>query len=131
MELSDLFDHWANHHCPCRGQSWMIKVSEHTPKTGQWGADTLHACLPSDVCQVVQGDVSVAQAFCPLPFDHLLFTGGTALGAAVMGAAAKNFTSVTLQLGGKSPAIVGAGADIANAAGALLQANGGTLGKPV
>ncbi len=98
------------------GNRVMVKVSEHTPKTGQWLADTLHACLPADVCQVVQGGVDVAQAFCALPFDHLLFTGATALGPAVMGAAAKNLTAVTLELGGKSPVIVGAGADIAHAA---------------
>jgi coniferyl-aldehyde dehydrogenase len=98
------------------GNRIMIKVSENTPKTGQWLADMLSACLPADVCQVVQGDVSVAQAFCALPFDHLLFTGATALGPSVMGAASKNLTPVTLELGGKSPAIVGAGADIANAA---------------
>jgi coniferyl-aldehyde dehydrogenase len=98
------------------GNRVMIKVSEHTPKTGQWLADVLHAYLPADVCQVVQGGVDVAQAFCALPLDHLLFTGATALGPAVMGAAAQNLTPVTLELGGKSPAIVGAGADIAQAA---------------
>jgi coniferyl-aldehyde dehydrogenase len=98
------------------GNRVMIKVSEHTPQTGQFLTDLLHGCLPADVCQVVQGGVEVAQAFCALPFDHLLFTGSTALGPAVMGAAAQNLTPVTLELGGKSPAIVGAGADIAHAA---------------
>ncbi len=98
------------------GNRVMIKVSEHTPQTGQWLAELLHGCLSADVCQVVQGGVDVAQAFCALPFDHLLFTGATALGPAVMGAAAQNLTPVTLELGGKSPAIVGAGADIAQAA---------------
>jgi coniferyl-aldehyde dehydrogenase len=91
------------------GNRVMIKVSEHTPQTGQWLADMLHGCLPADVCQVVQGGVDVAQAFCALPFDHLLFTGATALGPAVMGAAAQHLTPVTLELGGKSPAIVGGG----------------------
>jgi coniferyl-aldehyde dehydrogenase len=58
---------------------------------------------------VVEGDASVAQEFSRLPFDHLLFTGSTAVGRHVMRAAADNLTPVTLELGGKSPAIIGPG----------------------
>jgi coniferyl-aldehyde dehydrogenase len=98
------------------GNRVMIKMSEHTPRTSALMAKTLHECLPFDVCQVIQGDVEVAKAFCALPFDHLVFTGATALGASVLHAAADNLTPVTLELGGKSPAIVGKDADIQNAA---------------
>jgi coniferyl-aldehyde dehydrogenase len=98
------------------GNRVMIKMSEHTPRTAALMAKTLHECLPADVCQVVEGDVEIAKAFCALPFDHLLFTGATQLGASVLHAAADNLTPVTLELGGKSPAIVGKDADIQNAA---------------
>jgi coniferyl-aldehyde dehydrogenase len=64
---------------------------------------------------VVTGDAEVAQAFSSLPFDHLLFTGSTAVGHHVMRAAASNLTPVTLELGGKSPAIIGPGARLDNA----------------
>jgi coniferyl-aldehyde dehydrogenase len=59
---------------------------------------------------VINGDADVAQAFSSLPFDHLLFTGSTAVGHHVMRAASANLTPVTLELGGKSPAIIGPGA---------------------
>ena len=64
---------------------------------------------------VINGDADVAQAFSALPFDHLLFTGSTAVGRQVMRAAAANLTPVTLELGGKSPAIIGPGARFDNA----------------
>jgi coniferyl-aldehyde dehydrogenase len=60
-----------------------------------------------DELSVVEGDVGVAQEFSRLPFDHLLFTGSTPVGRQVMRAAADNLTPVTLELGGKSPAIIG------------------------
>ncbi len=56
---------------------------------------------------MVNGSAEVAQEFVALPFDHLLFTGSTAVGRHVMRAAAQNLTPVTLELGGKSPAIIG------------------------
>jgi len=65
---------------------------------------------------VVQGDASVAAAFAALPFDHLFFTGSTATGARVMAAAAPNLTPVTLELGGKSPAIIAPGYPLKTAA---------------
>jgi coniferyl-aldehyde dehydrogenase len=61
----------------------------------------------ADEVSVVQGDAAVAQAFARLPFGHLLFTGSTKVGYSVMRAAAENLTPVTLELGGKSPAILG------------------------
>jgi len=68
-----------------------------------------------DEVRVVTGDADVAQAFSALPFDHLLFTGSTAVGHHVMRAAAANLTPVTLELGGKSPAIIGPGARLEHA----------------
>jgi acyl-CoA reductase-like NAD-dependent aldehyde dehydrogenase len=72
------------------------------------------------VLAVVNGGPDVARAFTALPFDHLLFTGSTAVGRHVMRAAAENLTPVTLELGGKSPAIVGRGIDAAEAADRIL-----------
>jgi coniferyl-aldehyde dehydrogenase len=101
------------------GNRVMVKMSEHTPATAAWLAQALHAALPSDVCQVVQPDItdaiSQSQAFCALPFDHLFFTGSISVGSSVMAAAAQNLTPVTLELGGKSPAIIGVGADMVQA----------------
>jgi len=62
--------------------------------------------------EVLQGGPETGAAFAALPFDHLLYTGGTKIGAAIMGAAAKSLTPVTLELGGKSPVLVGRTADI-------------------
>src|SRR5207342_1661023 len=62
--------------------------------------------FPDDRVSVVLGGPEVAAAFAALPFDHLVFTGSTAVGRKVMAAAAQNLTPVTLELGGKSPAIV-------------------------
>jgi aldehyde dehydrogenase (NAD+)/coniferyl-aldehyde dehydrogenase len=74
---------------------------------------------PDEVC-VVNGDADVARGFSALPFDHLLFTGSTAVGRAVMRAAAENLTPVTLELGGKSPAIVAPGYPLAAAAERIM-----------
>lgn len=88
------------------GNRAMIKPSEQTPAFSALLADLVAERFAPDVVAVVPGDVSVARAFAGLPFDHLLFTGSTAVGRAVMRAAAENLTPVTLELGGKSPAIV-------------------------
>jgi aldehyde dehydrogenase (NAD+)/coniferyl-aldehyde dehydrogenase len=73
-----------------------------------------------DEVSVVTGDADVGRAFAALPFDHLLFTGSTAVGRAVMRAAADNLTPITLELGGKSPAIVGPGYPIDPAAERIM-----------
>jgi acyl-CoA reductase-like NAD-dependent aldehyde dehydrogenase len=91
------------------GNRAMVKMSELAPATGALFARLVAAAFdPDEVC-VVNGDADVARAFVALPFDHLLFTGSTAVGRAVMRAAAENLTPVTLELGGKSPAIVADG----------------------
>lgn len=88
------------------GNHVMLKPSEHTPRTSALLDDLIRAAFPRERVAVVQGNATVASAFASLPFDHLFFTGSTATGAKVMAAAAPNLTPVTLELGGKSPAIV-------------------------
>ena len=88
------------------GNRVMIKMSESTPATSRLLKTLLAKIYPEDLVAVVEGDVEVGIAFSRLPFDHLLFTGATSVGKHVMRAAAENLTPVTLELGGKSPAIV-------------------------
>jgi acyl-CoA reductase-like NAD-dependent aldehyde dehydrogenase len=89
------------------GNRALIKMSEFTPATASLFADLVARYFDPNEVSVVEGDASVAEAFSQLPFDHLLFTGSTAVGRHVMRAAAENLTPVTLELGGKSPAIIG------------------------
>lgn len=88
------------------GNRVMLKLSESTPATGQLLKTLLGRIFPEDLVCVVLGEADVGVAFSRLRFDHLLFTGATSIGKHVMRAAADNLTPVTLELGGKSPAIV-------------------------
>lgn len=88
------------------GNRSLIKPSEFTPHTNQVLAELLADCLPDEVAALTPGGVDVAVAFSQQPFDHLFFTGSTSVGRHVMRAAADNLVPVTLELGGKSPAIV-------------------------
>ncbi|MCA9669299.1 MAG: coniferyl aldehyde dehydrogenase [Myxococcales bacterium] len=97
------------------GNRVMLKPSEHTPRTSQALAQLLDAIFPRDYVDVVTGGPEVGRAFSALPFDHLLFTGSTEVGRHVMRAASANLTPVTLELGGKSPAIVGENARFSHA----------------
>jgi coniferyl-aldehyde dehydrogenase len=92
------------------GNRVMVKMSELTPAFSALFADLVARYFRADEIAVVNGDAEVAAAFSALPFDHLLFTGSTAVGRHVMRAASANLTPVTLELGGKSPAIVAPGA---------------------
>lgn len=98
------------------GNRVMLKLSEATPATGQLLKTLLGRVFPTDLVSVVLGEADVGVAFSRLPFDHLLFTGATSIGRHVMRAAAENLTPVTLELGGKSPAIVSADVPIEDAA---------------
>lgn len=89
------------------GNRAMIKMSEFTPRTGELVKSLLASEFDESHVAVFNGDVEVASAFSALPFDHLLFTGSTAVGRHIMRAAAENLTPVTLELGGKSPTIIG------------------------
>jgi coniferyl-aldehyde dehydrogenase len=88
------------------GNRVMIKPSEYTPRSSALLAQLLSEALPSDVVRVVTGGPELGVAFSRLPFDHLLFTGSSAVGRKIMAAAAENLTPVTLELGGKSPALI-------------------------
>lgn len=98
------------------GNRVMIKPSELTPHSSALLAELLHQAFASDELCVVQGGADVAHEFASLPFDHLLFTGSTAVGRKVAAAAAANLTPTTLELGGKSPCIVDASVNLADAA---------------
>jgi acyl-CoA reductase-like NAD-dependent aldehyde dehydrogenase len=102
------------------GNRVMIKMSESAPATGELFATLVARHFAPEVLAVVNGGADVAREFTALPFDHLLFTGSTEVGRHVMRAAAANLTPVTLELGGKSPAIVGRGIDVAEAADRIL-----------
>ena len=102
------------------GNRVMVKMSESAPATGELMAALVARHFAPDVLTVVNGGPEVAREFTALPFDHILFTGSTEVGRHVMRAAAANLTPVTLELGGKSPAIVGRGIDVEEAAGRIL-----------
>jgi coniferyl-aldehyde dehydrogenase len=88
------------------GNHVYLKPSEHTPRTTAFLRLLLAEVFPPERVSVAAGGADVAGAFAALPFDHLVFTGSTAVGRKVMAAAAPNLTPLTLELGGKSPAIV-------------------------
>lgn len=88
------------------GNLAMLKLSEHAPAFAQALASAAETRFDAQELAVVTGGPEVAEAFTALPFDHLLFTGSTAIGRKVMAAAAANLTPVTLELGGKSPALI-------------------------
>jgi coniferyl-aldehyde dehydrogenase len=88
------------------GNRVMIKPSELTPATSALLARMVAEFFAPDEMQVITGDAEVGRAFTQLPFDHLFFTGSTAVGRQVALAAAQNLTPVTLELGGKSPALI-------------------------
>ncbi|MEM7779026.1 MAG: coniferyl aldehyde dehydrogenase [Pseudomonadota bacterium] len=97
------------------GNRAMIKPSEFTERTSLLMAELVAEYFTPDEVTVVTGGPEVAAAFSSLPFDHLVFTGSTATGRRVMQAAAENLVPVTLELGGKSPVIMGESADFAKA----------------
>lgn len=101
------------------GNHVYVKPSEHTPRTSAWLARLLADVFPADRVAVALGGAEIGAAFAGLPFDHLMFTGSTAVGRKVMAAAAPNLTPLTLELGGKSPAIVAADFPIEQAAARL------------
>jgi len=102
------------------GNRAMIKPSEHTPRTSELLRTLIASAFREDHVAVLPGDARFAEAFSALPFDHLIFTGSTRVGKVVMRAAAENLTPVTLELGGKSPVIVGLDADARAAASKVM-----------
>ncbi|MCR6643404.1 MAG: coniferyl aldehyde dehydrogenase [Terricaulis sp.] len=102
------------------GNSILLKPSEYTPATSALLAQLIDLYFDEDEIAVVLGGAEVGAAFTRLPFDHLIFTGATSVGRHVMRAAADNLTPVTLELGGKSPVIIGQSADLAKTAARVM-----------
>lgn len=97
------------------GNRAMIKPSEFTEATSELTRELIAAHFAPEEVAVITGSPEVAQAFSGLQFDHLVFTGSTATGRKVMEAAGRNLVPVTLELGGKSPVVLGRSADFAKA----------------
>ena len=95
------------------GNRVMVKTSEFTARTAALFEEIVPKYFAPDELAFFGGGADVGKAFSELPFDHLIFTGATGIGRHILHAAADNLTPVTLELGGKSPAIVGKDADIA------------------
>ena len=98
------------------GNCVVLKPSEFTPRVAALLEAMISELFPVEEAAVIQGGSETAAGLVRLPFDHILFIGSTEKGRAVMRAAAGNLTPVTLELGGKSPAVVDQSADIADAA---------------
>lgn len=101
------------------GNVVMLKPSELTPHTSSLISKMISELFPPEEVSVWEGDADVSKALLELPFNHIFFTGSPAVGRVVMTAAAKHLASVTLELGGKSPAIVDESADVKQAAAQL------------
>lgn len=98
------------------GNTAVVKPSEHAPATAQVIDDLLKHCFSEKYVAAIQGDVAVSKSLLAARWDHLFFTGSTAVGKLVMRAAAEHLTPVVLELGGKSPVFVDEDAAIALAA---------------
>lgn len=110
------------------GNCCIVKLTDLCPATAQVAAKIVRAAFDEKEAAVFEGGVDVATALLDLPFDHIFFTGSTRVGKLVMAAAARHLASVTLELGGKSPVIVDADADVKKIAADLAAAkqfNGG------
>jgi len=94
------------------GNRVLLKPSELTPRTSALIAELVAGCFDEDEFAVVPGDADVGRAFAATKFDHLFFTGSTAVGRQVARAAAEQLVPVTLELGGKSPALFASDADL-------------------
>ncbi len=102
--------------CLAAGNTAIIKPSELTPNTSRLIAELVSEFFEEDLVSVVEGAQEVSTQLLSLPFDHIFFTGSPSVGKVVMRAAAEHLCSVTLELGGKSPAIVDASANLKDAA---------------
>lgn len=102
------------------GNRAMIKPSEFTEHTSQLMAKLIAQAFDEEECVVITGGPDVGAAFTSLPFDHMLFTGATSIAHHVMRAAADNLVPLTLELGGKSPVVLGRSADMQKAANRIM-----------
>ncbi len=111
------------------GNSVVLKPSEHAPAAAALITRLITEGFPSDVVRVVNGDGSTAAALVDLGFDHIFFTGSGTIGAKVLAGAARHLTPVTLELGGKNPAVVLDSADLAVTARRLIWGKGINAGQ--
>ena len=111
------------------GNTAIIKPSELTPHLSAAMTKLVGELFPEDEVAIFEGEAAVSQALLELPFDHIFFTGSPAIGKVVMTAAAKHLASVTLELGGKSPTIVDATADLDLAAQNIMWAKFANAGQ--
>ncbi|OHC49899.1 MAG: aldehyde dehydrogenase [Rhodobacteraceae bacterium GWF1_65_7] len=102
--------------CLAAGNGAIVKPSELAPASAALIARLVADAVDPDLATVIEGDKIMAERLLALPFDHIFFTGSPEVGRVVMAAAARHLASVTLELGGKSPCIVGPGADLDQAA---------------
>jgi aldehyde dehydrogenase (NAD+) len=102
--------------CLAAGNTAVIKPSELTPNTSKLIAELVSEFFEKDLVTVIEGAQEVSSQLLSLPFDHIFFTGSPRVGKIVMKAAAENLASVTLELGGKSPAIIDESANLQDAA---------------
>jgi len=106
--------------CIAAGNTAILKPSEMTPHLTPLMGRIVKQLFSADEVALIEGDAKVSSALLELPFDHIFFTGAPAIGKLVMAAAAKHLTSVTLELGGKSPTIIDETADLRLAAQTLM-----------
>ncbi|MCW2579676.1 MAG: aldX [Blastococcus sp.] len=111
------------------GNAAMVKPNEMQPAVSRIVAEILAAVFPENEVAVFEGGIDLAEALQELPVDHVFFTGSPAVGKRVMAAAARNLTSVTLELGGKCPAILDDDYDIADAAQKVVAARFSNAGQ--
>jgi coniferyl-aldehyde dehydrogenase len=102
------------------GNRCLIKPSEMTPRTSELIGQLIGRYFEAAELAVVNGGTELARRFSSLPFDHLIFTGSTAVGRQVMAAAAEHLVPVTLELGGKCPVVIGRSADLVRAVDRIL-----------
>ena len=111
------------------GNRAILKPSEIAPRTAAAMARAVAEFFDPEVLTVVTGGPDVAAGFSRQPWNHLVFTGSTSVGKLIMKAAAENLVPVTLELGGKSPVLIGQSADIANAAERIAVGKGANSGQ--
>ena len=111
------------------GNTAVLKPSEHAPAVADLIERLIAVHLDEEVVSVQQGDGGVAAGLVAMPFDHIFFTGGGTVGSRVLAGAAPNLTPVTLELGGKSPALVLNGADLDVTARRLIWGKGLNAGQ--
>lgn len=111
------------------GNTAILKPSELTPHLSGLICKVVREVFTEDEVAIFEGEADISQALLELPFDHIFFTGSPAIGKYVMGAAAKNLTSINLELGGKSPTIIDETANLKLAAMNVMWAKFANAGQ--